>query len=97
MIDYKCTASDTETVNSTLTLNYNFNQVTGVNEVYIILDDQLNTQLIADLCSTTSNIAGNAGLASSIAGGVAAIIAQPSIVNQLSGITDDYFIIVSDK
>ena len=26
-----------------------------------------------------------------LAGGVAAIIAQPSIVNQLSGITDDYF------
>jgi len=27
-----------------------------------------------------------------LAGGVAAIVAQPSIVNQLSGITDDYFI-----
>jgi NhaC family Na+:H+ antiporter len=26
-----------------------------------------------------------------VAGGIAAIIAQPSIVNQLSGITDDYF------
>ena len=52
MIDYKCTASDTETVNSTLTLNYNFNQVTGVNEVYIILDDQYQAQ-ITELKLTT--------------------------------------------